>query len=244
MRLSHQTRRIALAIGLGIGLANAGAAASLSVNPIGFHLTPQRPSAVLQVRNAGADPVRVQVGAVDWSTDGRQEVLTDTDAVLLNPPIFALQPGQTQYVRFGLRHPANSAAEASYRLLVEEVPSGAAPASGLRTLLRVSIPVFIAPAKGREMVSWTLQQAATGPVLAARNEGNVHAKIQQIRLANSDSNGSLQITSTAYVLPGQHKEWRLESGKIQPGKVRLQIQTDKGEIEENLTLGADQVPGR
>ncbi|AEK62242.1 putative pilus assembly protein chaperone [Collimonas fungivorans Ter331] len=223
-------------------------AASFNVNPIGFDLSAERASGVLQIRNTGDEPVRIQVGAVDWSTDGRQEVLADTDALLLNPPIFSIEPGQIQFLRFGVRHPMTSATEKSYRLLIDEVPPSGPQAPGLKTLLRISIPVFIAPKTKQEKISWQLKRESGGLVLVAANDGNVHAKIIHIQLNNALNNGDsgdgLQISTPAYVLPGQHKQWSLANGKIRAGAVRLQIQTDKGEIEEHLMLEADQVSSR
>jgi fimbrial chaperone protein len=232
------------ALVLCLASAQAASAASFNVNPIGFELNPERASGALQIRNTGDQAVRIQVSAVDWSTDGRQEVLTDTDALLLNPPIFAIEPGQTQFLRFGVRHPEHSATEKSYRLLIDEVPPSGPQASGLKTLLRVSIPVFIVPQKKQEKIFWQLRRQEKGLVLMAANDGNVHRKIIGIQLNNSDSQDGLQISTPAYILPGQHKEWSLANGKIRAGAVRLQVQTDKGEIEEHLTLEADQVSSR
>lgn len=219
-------------------------AASFNVNPIGFDLNAERPSGVLQIRNTGDTPVRIQVGAVDWNTDGRQEVQADTDALLLNPPIFAIAPGQIQFLRFGVRNPVSSATEKSYRLVIEEVPSGAPQGAGLKTLLKVSIPVFILPQKRQENLSWQIKRQANGLFLVAANDGNVHSKIVQIRLTSADNADSLQISTPAYVLPGQRKEWPLTNGKIRSGLIRLHVQTDKGEIEEQLRLEADQVSSR
>ncbi|MEO6922116.1 MAG: fimbria/pilus periplasmic chaperone [Collimonas sp.] len=225
-------------------MAGNAAAASFNVNPIGFDLTTERSTGVLQIRNTGDEPVRIQVDAVDWSTDGRKEVLSETDALLLNPPIFAIAPGQVQFLRFGLRHQENSSTEKSYRLLIDEVPPSGPQAPGLRTLLRVSIPVFIGPKISQEKISWQLKREAGDLLLVAANEGNVHRKIIQIQLSNADGKDSLQINTPAYVLPGQRKEWSLATGKLRAGAVRLHILTDKGEIEEHLTLEADQVSSR
>ncbi len=247
----NRWRQLLLA-GLCAGLVNHALAASFNVNPIGFELSSERSSGVLKIRNTGDEPVRIQVNAVDWSTDGRQEVLADTDALLLNPPIFAIAPGQTQFLRFGLRHPMDSTTERSYRLLIDEVPPSGPQAPGLTTLLRVSIPVFIVPRKKQEKISWQIKREAKGLVLVAANDGNVHTKIVRILLSNGSSSGgssndnkdSQQINTPAYVLPGQHKEWPLANGKIRAGAVRLQILTDKGEIEEHLMLETDQVSSR
>ncbi len=243
MALMLNTWRCLLA-GLCIVLAGNAQAASFNVNPIGFNLSSERSSGVLQIRNTGDQPLRIQVQAVDWSTDGSQEVLRDTDALLLNPPIFTIEPDRMQFLRFGLRHPENSPSEKSYRLLIDEVPQAGLQGSGLKTLLRVSIPVFIGPKIRQEKISWQLKHVSGALQLSAANEGNVHSKINRILLRNAEDKDAVQIGTPAYVLPGQRKEWSLANGKIRDGAVRLHIQTDKGDIEEHLTLEADQVSSR
>lgn len=234
-------RHIILTLVFGIGWMKNGMSASLNLNPIGFSLSTQRASGVLQITNTGDDPVRVQVSAVDWGHDGHEEVLADTDDLLLNPPIFSLTPGQIQYLRFGLRHSPKTPTEKSYRLIVDEVPANETPATGLRMLLRISIPVFITPQEQQEKVTWELRQESTGVVLTARNDGNLHIKIHQLKLRGEDDQQDVLIATPTYILSGQHKEWLLENGKIRAGKFHLHIQTDKGEIEENLTLVANQI---
>lgn len=221
--------------------------ATFAVNPIGFNLNVARPSGVLQIKNNGDDPVRIQVSAVDWQTDGHREVLQDTDDLALNPPIFSLAPGKVQFLRFGIRQQTPSDIEKTYRLLIEEVPTDQLQTSGLQTLLQISIPIFIAPEKPQEKLSWQLVREKTGLVLTAINDGNVHKKILRIQLDNvdkPDSHEGLLLTTTTYVLSGQRKEWPLAGRNIHDGKVRLHIQTDKGDIEEFLTLEATQLPGR
>ncbi|QRX83718.1 molecular chaperone [Glaciimonas sp. PAMC28666] len=215
--------------------------ASFNVNPVGFDLTAAHSSGVLRITNTDDTPVRLQVSAIDWSTDGRIEVLKDTNALLLNPPIFLVAPGQTQFLRFGERSPSNPIVEKSYRLIIEEVPPGGPQQPGLKTLLKVSIPIFIAPPIKQEKMSWQLTQGPNGVTLTAINAGNMHQKIVGLRLNNIDSANVLEIATPAYVLSGQHKGWSLGNGKIHAGKVRVRIQTDKGESEETLTMETDKV---
>ncbi|MQQ99552.1 fimbrial biogenesis chaperone [Glaciimonas soli] len=226
-----------------IGLTENSSAASFNVNPIGFTLTPQRPSSVLRITNTDDAPVRLQVISVDWHADGHEEVLQESNPLLLNPPIFTIAPGQTQYVRFGVRNQIDSSHENTYRLLVEEVPSGQNE-SGLKTLLHVSIPVFIAPEKQEEKLKWQLLKGNNGLILSLLNSGNIHTKITHLTVTaindkNSDKNseGSDIIFNTpTYVLPGQDKRWLIVNQKIRTDKVHLLVQTDKGNVEENLTL--------
>ena len=53
----------------------------------------------------------IQAHIVAWSAKGAEEVLTDNDDILLNPPIFTVAVGHTQFLRLGLRHPQPDTAE-------------------------------------------------------------------------------------------------------------------------------------
>jgi fimbrial chaperone protein len=233
-----------LLIGLLAAAAVNAAAASFNVNPIGFSLLPGQSTSVLRIANPGDQPVRVQVGALDWTTDGHKEIMTESDALILNPPIFSIAPGKTQYLRFGLRHPIEAKTEKTYRLLIEEVPSGAAPAGGLQTLLRISIPVFIVPSKIQEVLSWHVRRDGDGAMLSVANSGNVHGKIIRIRLSDAAGRDLLRVDTPVYVLPGQRKQWFVPNDPLHAGEMRLRIQTDKGEIEEFLMLETDLLSGR
>ncbi|MGS0741486.1 fimbrial biogenesis chaperone [Glaciimonas sp. GG7] len=229
-----------------MGLQNNSMGSSFNANPIGFNLSAERPSGVLQISNTGDDPIRIQVSPVEWKTDGHEEVLIPTDALLLNPPIFSLEPGKVQFMRFGIRHPDRADTEKTYRLLVDEVPDNDPKANGLKTVLHISIPIFVAPKTLQGKISWELKQGKNGLVLDDNNDSNVHSKILQIQINNTDNpntNDGIKITPS-YVLSGQHKEWSLDSGKLHAGKVKLHIQTDEAETDEYLTLEADQLPGR
>lgn len=229
---------------LSVSVEKTAQSASFNVSPIGFELSQERSASVLQIRNTGDESARLQVQALDWSTDGSVEILSNTDALLLNPPIFVIEPGQTQFLRFGLRRPEPVSTEKSYRLVIDEVPPSGSKFPGIQTLLQISIPVFVSPKVQQEKVFWQLTRGVKGLVLVATNDGNVHRKINAVWLSDADNKVSVLVSSPAYVLPGQRKAWPLNHLKIRAGEVRLRVLTDKGEIEKVLTLEADPVSGR
>ncbi len=222
-----------------MGQAINALAAAFNINPVRFQLKSSRAVAVIQISNPTDEPVRLQINALDWTTDGTKEVLTDTDDLLVNPPIFLLAPNKTQYVRFGLRTApdAEPSTEKSYRLMVEEVPTETA-ATGIRTLLRFSLPVFFSPKEKEEQLSWKLRKQGKQFSLIAINAGNVHAKINALTLSDDGKKPALKVTSPSYVLPGQHKEWPLESVPSST-KFRLEFQNEDGEKEEILIQGIE-----
>ncbi|GGC59482.1 hypothetical protein GCM10011396_02990 [Undibacterium terreum] len=215
-------------------------AAAFNINPVKFQLNASDAVAVMQISNPTDQPVRLQINVLDWTTDGYKEVLTDTDDLLVNPPIFLLPPNKTQYVRFGLRTSGdrNHNIEKCYRLVVEEVPTEA-PTNGLRTLLRFSLPVFFSPKEKDEQLIWKLKKQGQNLMLVAANDGNIHAKINAVSLTEDGTKPLLKVSTPTYVLPGQHKEWPVAPAQNLSAKYRLEIQTEDGERKEILVQGAE-----
>lgn len=210
-------------------------ASSFIASPTRFDLTPTNPMSILRLTNQGDNDLRLQIHVVKWSTDGRVETEVKTDDVILNPPIFTIKPGQQQFVRFGLRSVTQTDKEQSYRLIIDEIPDETAPKEnvGLRTVLRVSIPVFISPLQKNMHVSWHLLKKGQQHILVADNSGNTHMRIT--RFVILDTNGTPRITNNdpAYILPGQRKEWPLATnGNLD--HITLKLFTPAGESEEVL----------
>lgn len=223
------------------------AAASLTINPTSFRLTPQRPSAVMQVTNQSAEPVRLQVQAMAWTTDGKIEMLAETDQLMVNPPIFTLAGNETQTIRFGARDVALAPVERGYRLILDEVPANReVEPAGIRTVLKISTPVFIPALVPAEQVDWRVVQSAAGASLVATNTGNTHLKIIALKLAGSGTTALLVNTDLAYILPGQAREWPIkEKGAdkgarkgVPTGPLQLRVRTETGDHEQTLSSGA------
>ena len=95
-------------------------AATFGINPVRVDLSTIRPSAVIQIENMSDERVLLQAHAVTWSFAGATDQYAVTDDILLNPPIFGLEPHQKQFVRLGLRRVNESAVERTYRLILEK----------------------------------------------------------------------------------------------------------------------------
>lgn len=218
------------------GVSAPGIGGEFSVSPLNFHLTQERVSSVLKVKNTDGTPLRIQITSLDWEHDGMQDVLTDTNKLLVNPPIFVLEPGKTQIVRLGVRTPRDWTSEKAYRLILDEVlPANRLP--GLHTRLRISLPIFVEPPQTYSQIEWSLQETPSFPLfsaplkLAAMNKGNVHTKITTLivnELENrpNEQQKQMQLQTPVYILPGQRKEWVLENiyCPCTPETVRIQLQ--------------------
>jgi fimbrial chaperone protein len=146
MRTPSPPLRLAVTA-LAVAAAGAAAAAELEVSPVLVELGPRQRTALLTVRNAGAEAARFQVKAFAWTNgpDGAMK-LAPTRELAVFPPLLELAPGESRNLRVGTDAPA-AAVERAWRLSIEELPRDDAPpeGTGVRVLTRVGLPVFLAP---------------------------------------------------------------------------------------------------
>jgi len=142
-------------------------------------------------------------------------------------------------VRVGLRHALNAQSELDYRLFLQEVPPLPKPGfQGLRMALRISMPIFVAPAVvAAPALRWRAIRAPEGKIrIRLMNAGNAHVQVANFRLAlpNGADSGLQQVAT--YVLPGQSHDW-LVAGSAMPGAtVRLSAQTDAGDVQADVVM--------
>ncbi len=213
-------------------------AGSYMVKPVRIELSTRQLRSTLQIQNVGDEPVTVQAHIVAWNAKGAEEILSDNDDILLNPPIFTVQVGHRQYLRLGLRHAPKGITEGTYRLILEQVPGPPKPGfMGISTLLKISVPIFVKPRTPAPQLAWTLQRTSDGGMrLAVENRGNAHVQIQKFAItpAGPDAVSFAQNTIT-YVLPNARKEWLIQNGTLPAaGELLLIGKTDNGDLHENL----------
>jgi fimbrial chaperone protein len=232
-------RRVVLGIACFAGAASAALAGSFLVSPVRVEFAPAQPTTVLRVSNTGAEPVTVQAEVKTWSYAGEEDVFADSDDVLLNPPIFTIAAGATQFVRVGLRSRKPPTSEATYRLFLEELPPPPKPGEmGVRTLLRISLPIFVAPpgARAAPKLQWRVTRAGPDEVLlSATNTGTAHIQLQAISLRPQGVEAVASQNLAAYLLPGQTREWKIPGKAIgTAAQIELSARSDAGELNERL----------
>lgn len=213
-------------------------AGSYTVKPVRIELSARQLRTTIQIQNLADEPTKVQAHVVAWNANGAEELLTDNDEILLNPPIFTIPTGHAQFVRLGLRRAPLDTKELTYRLILEEVPSPPKPGfNGLTTLLKISVPIFVKPRVSSPQLAWTLQRISNQEVkLAVQNSGNAHVQIQKLAVTTGEISGPGFVQGTVtYVLQNARKEWVIRNGRLATaGKLLVQAQTDNGEIREDL----------
>jgi fimbrial chaperone protein len=225
-------RRLLAAAALGAAGAAAHAAATLEVAPVRHELSAARPLLAMTVTNRGQQPATLQVRGFAWSQpDGEDQLLPADDAVI-SPPIFTLPPGASQIVRAQLR-PGAGPREATYRLLIDELPSAEQPSNGVRIALRLSIPVFVTAApRAPAQLHWQLAPAG----LQVANAGLVHQRLREIALVAADGRTITPLAAASpYLLAGAQRRWPLPAHAVAAGDaLTLRYTTDHGRVEVPL----------
>jgi fimbrial chaperone protein len=221
-------------------------AGTFSISPLRVELSSAGQPGSLTIRNQEDAPVVVQAEAMLWEQVDGEDRLTPTRDVLVSPQVFTLPASGSQLVRVALRRPADAARELSYRLILTEVPQQASPGfTGLSVALRLSLPIFVAPAAPAEpRLEWSATRAADGAIaVTAHNAGLAHAKVLGFSIAPAGG-GPVDVPQdvTAYLLPGQSRTWTFEKQRYETTsstewtRLRVKGTTEAGDFEVETRL--------
>jgi fimbrial chaperone protein len=218
-----------MALGLALA-AQPVRGGSLKVAPIRVSFDTSDNVQVMRIENSGSETTRVQLRLFDWSQKDGQDDLAPTRDVLVNPTMFEIAPGKAQLARIGLRVPVG-AVEKSYRLLVDEIPSDAAPKAGeVRSLLRISIPVFVPVEKASAQLSWRAwPEGPSSLALALENTGGAHVQIRNIAMFAGHNGPMLgSHNQMLYLLPAAKRQIVVPlTGPVRPGQaLEIRMATD------------------
>ena len=231
--------RLAIAGLLGAILSPVGFASSFTIKPVRVELTAAKLNSVVQINNAGDDAVTIQASVLSWTTDGEKDLYSPVDDILLNPPVFTIPAHATQMLRLGLRKFSGAPGEQAYRLILAEVPKPLDPGFvGLRTVLRISIPIFIKPPTATYQLFWESKRNAEGTlVITAVNRGRAHVQIRRIDVASSQSEEVVSKILSDYLLPQQKREWTFDEPQLRGlFQIDLTAKTDAEDSDAKLAV--------
>lgn len=220
----------ALALVSGAGAARAQ---SLAIEPVIVQLQPGQQAETLTILNQSPVESSFQVRVFAWSSVEGEDVLTPTENVVVSPPLGTIAPDQRQLIRIVLRQPAREREE-TYRIWIDQIPAATEPA-GIRIALRLSIPIFAAPAtRIAPDLRWQLAREGASLVLSVTNHGTRHQTARNLALAAADGAAlKLEGGNSPYILAGATRRWTL-AAPAGAGAIRLTATTNDGPLD--LTL--------
>lgn len=220
--------------------AFASHAADLAVMPVSVALNTKQDRQSVTFQNQGRERVMLQVEAVSWTQQDGTDWHAPTGDLVVNPPVFTVEPGQTQLVRVGLRNRPDAQQETAYRLVVRQVPLPDEGADGdpghVRVLLQLRLPVYVAPAHPQRAQLWRAWKTPEGLVaVEMQNTGTVHQTIHSLDVAGATlPRGAAR--GGAAVLAGQTRRWEFRPSDAATDQVVLEAATDAGPQRVALTL--------
>ncbi|NNM01889.1 MAG: molecular chaperone [Gammaproteobacteria bacterium] len=220
----------------------AAHAGSLLLDHTRLDLSPRQPVAEMAIENNGTTPALVQSQIYAWSQVAGVDQLTPSDALLVSPPIFEIAPGARQLVRVGMLGAADPSRETPYRVIFQEVPLPTeSEGVAVAVLLRISFPVFVAPAAATASADLQWRAARTSDdriEVTLSNVGNGHVQVTGLDLTGADGEALASSGSfLAYVLPGQQRSWSFElDAPPSDRRLRLKAVTGQGEVLTELEL--------
>jgi fimbrial chaperone protein len=222
---------------LGGGLAQAQ---SLMVIPVNLQMAPEQRATTLTVINRGDIETSIQIRAYAWNQQSGDDQLATSDAVMVSPPLTSIAPGASQVVRLILRQ-LPQGHEATYRILLDQIPPPAAPGV-VRVVLRMSIPIFAQPTvRAVSHVQFHIEHSAGHAYLVAFNDGGLHDAIRDIVLSTCDGR-KLTTNSNAspYILAGATRRGLISpQGSLLPSEtLRLTARAGIGAIERQVPVAA------
>ncbi len=217
-------------------------AQGLTVLPVSIQMAAGQMAATLTVRNEGDSETSLQVRPFVWSQPpphGSDELMPATE-LMASPPLATIAPGATQVVRLVLRRPPGDR-EASYRILLDQIPPPAAPGT-VRIALRLSIPIFAEPpTRASPHLQWRLESHGGRLTLVAVNDGRRHEKIRDIALGGGGGSYRIESGLSPYILPGATRRWQIDAAGPPPAFgaiVRLTANTEAGAIVQPVAVVA------
>jgi fimbrial chaperone protein len=233
-------RTLIAALLVSAAAAAPASASTFNISPIRAELTNSHRAESLTIMNAEDSPVVVQIRVVSWSQKSGAEQLEDTRELLATPPVLQIPANGQQIIRVALRREPDPTQELTYRIIFEEVPQAAAKDfTGLRVALRLSIPVFVAPAHGRANadLAWASRWLPNGQLeLAATNNGSGHLQITDFEAQFPGSLMPLRGVTSKYVLPGSRMSWTVTppADASRQGAIPIRGHSDKGDFSADV----------
>ena len=216
---------------------------AFDVSPLTLSLSGKTATGTIAITNRSKDVLRLHVTAFKWSqrADG-EAVLKPTKEVVFFPAMISLNPNQSRQIRVGSKVKPG-AVERTYRIFVQELPpltKKEDTPNAVKVLTKLGMPVFVAAQRPKVTPGLTAP-AVSGKTLtfSARNTGNTHMRIKQIKITARNPKGEVERIEQAgwYVLANGRRDYQIPlSDKIceQATTIEVDMETTDGSVKANL----------
>lgn len=241
-RTGRVTRRCAVALLL--VLPRPVFASAFTVQPTQVFLTARSTSTLLTLRNETDEVQRFQLSAFAWNQSPTGEMKLDpTTDIVFFPRLLALGPKEERKVRLGATT-TFGAAEKTYRVFIEELPSqNAAPStSAVRVLTKIGVPIFLQPPR-REARLTLSELRVDGSGLfrfSLRNDGTIHFVPDSVRVRGFTARGDVVVDRNLdvwYVLASGSRAFQLQLPVADCGRITalsVEVQAGGSTLRERL----------
>lgn len=224
---------------LGLALvAGQAQATGVQISPTRINLNSDQRVVALTLDNTSDRDISFQTELSEWTQTEDGDHYEPTSDLLITPPIFTVSAGEQQILRIGLRRPPDRNRELSYRLFIQELPESTPEGfTGLKLVLRMSLPVFVAPpqASPDHALSWRLDHDDDDkPRLEVRNRGNAHAQITNLALQLGDRR--IEPGSMFYVLPDSRHHQPLPESVAEHSDIEVSARVNGRPVTTRLRL--------
>jgi fimbrial chaperone protein len=191
-------------------------------------LSLKAPAAQLEAGNAGDAPDLLQSQTYRWSRHDCVDALEPTDAVVVSPPIFTVEPNSKQIVRILLISPEAGPQERTLRVVFTEIGAAQPDAGSVSTRLAVSLPIFVLPAvPAAPKLEWAVARESATLRVTVRNAGNAHTRLRALRLTAKDGTLIAEETHTDYLLAGDSCNWSLPAEHLTAGATLVAVTEER-----------------
>lgn len=215
-------------------------AGNFKVVPIKVYFENGQKVQTLTLHNDSESDVTLQFEAVEWAQDvtGKDQY-EPTKALFIFPGIVTVKAGVEKQVKLGYQGPPATAHERTYRLYITELPVQKPGESTLQMAMRLGVPVFVAPKKGKPAIE--IEQAtlvSENLDVQVINPGNRHVYVKMIEvdgLDDSDREVFHREVAGWYLLPGAHRIFPVPLPKepcVEARKLRVVVKFANQDIDQ------------
>lgn len=218
-------------------------AGGFTVNPTRVYIEGQKKSAVINVTNDGERDADFQLSAVSWGQDEQgKNVFSETKEIIFFPKITRVKAGETKTIRVGYQG-GPGAVEKTYRVFMQELAPPTDDRMSLGFTVKMSVPIFIVPAKPVSGASIEdVRLTGAGVTVTFANTGNTHLVVNRVAAVLLDADGEEILSAERggwYVLAGRSGNYSMKVPReqcLRAASVRAVVETGGARFERRVDV--------